>query len=70
MDELTSRAVRISREPFEYVDEHTVHAVLTASPEAYISFIDRSLRFPRGSAWWSNQASGSFRRGEPVETFV
>lgn len=44
MDELTSRAVRISREPFEYVDEHTVHAVLTASPEAYISFIDRSLR--------------------------
>jgi ornithine cyclodeaminase/alanine dehydrogenase-like protein (mu-crystallin family) len=36
-------SVRVHAEPFEYVDERTVHDRLVAHPRAYVDFLDRSL---------------------------
>jgi ornithine cyclodeaminase/alanine dehydrogenase-like protein (mu-crystallin family) len=36
-------SVRVHAEPFEYVDERTVHERLIARPRAYLDFLDRSL---------------------------
>lgn len=71
MDELFSKLLRPHPEPFEYIDERTVHGVLTQQPADYMDWVRRcledisagraSIELPSKLIFGDGQTGGDFR---------